>query len=252
MAPLTFVDLERGRVEVEEIPGDPASAPLVFLHEGLGSVGLWRGFPAEVAAATGRRTVVYSRYGHGRSDPPAEPHTHRFMHEEALDVLPELLGRLGIEKPVLIGHSDGASISIIHAARHPVASMVLMAPHVYVEEMAAPALGEAREAFWSGGLRERMARHHDDPEVTFRGWNDVWTDPGFRTWNIEDCAAAITCPVLLVQGVDDEYGTIAQLDAIEHRAHGPVRRLPLDCRHQPHLERREDTLAAIAAFVAGR
>ncbi|MGZ4169672.1 MAG: alpha/beta fold hydrolase, partial [Solirubrobacteraceae bacterium] len=155
-------------IEILDLPGsktDPPAPPLVLLHEGLGSVGLWREFPAQLQAATGRRLLAFSRYGHGRSAPPARPRTPAFFHEEALEVLPELLATLGVSAPVLVGHSDGASIALIHAADHPVAALVLLAPHVFVEEICVSEIRGTREAFLDGELRRRMSRHHDDPDA---------------------------------------------------------------------------------------
>ena len=221
----------------------------MLLHEGLGSVGLWRGFPGELANATGRRTVAFSRYGHGQSDPPAKARTPAFMHEEALEVLPELLARLDIKKPVLVGHSDGASIALIYAAHHPVEAVVAIAPHVFVEEICIREIERAKIAYEETDLRDRMARHHRDPDAAFFGWNDVWLDPAFPDWDITDEVTHITCPLLLIQGERDQYGTMAQLDAIEQRARGPVRRLHLDCQHSPPTERPGETVAAIAEFM---
>lgn len=230
----------------------PSDAPaLVLLHEGLGSVGLWRGFPEALAQATGRRTIAFSRYGHGRSDPPPSPRTPGFMHQEALEVLPRLLQALSVEDPVLVGHSDGASIALIHAAEHPARAVVAMAPHVFVEEMALVEIRRARRAYEQEGLRERMARHHRDPDAAFYGWNDVWLDPAFAAWDISESVARVQCPLLLIQGERDQYGTMAQLDAIEGLARGPIERVHLDCRHAPHLERPEETLAAVAGYVTG-
>jgi pimeloyl-ACP methyl ester carboxylesterase/GNAT superfamily N-acetyltransferase len=238
-------------LELLDIPGEPNAPPLVLLHEGLGSVGLWRGFPERLAAATGRRSVAFSRYGHGHSDPPAKPRTPAFMHEEALELLPELLRELAIEMPVLVGHSDGASIALIHAAHHSVTAVVAIAPHVFVEQMCIDEIRVAREAFDNGDLRERMARHHRDPDAAFFGWNDVWLDPTFPEWDITDELERITCPLLLIQGEHDEYGTMAQLDAIERQARGPVQRVHLDCQHSPPTERPTETIEAIVEFLAG-
>ncbi|RKQ86425.1 pimeloyl-ACP methyl ester carboxylesterase [Solirubrobacter pauli] len=228
-------------LETQELPGtEPA---LVFLHEGLGSVELWRDFPARVHAATGRRVFLYSRAGHGWSDLPDGPRTPRFMHEEALDVLPRLLAEHGLERPVLIGHSDGASIALIHASEHPVDRLVLLAPHVFVEDVTVASIEAARTAFETTDLKARMARYHRDPERTFRLWNDIWLDPAFRDWNIEDVLARVTAPTLAIQGAQDQYGTLAQLDLIE------ARRVVLDCRHAPHLEAPEETLRAVTEFL---
>jgi pimeloyl-ACP methyl ester carboxylesterase len=240
-----------GGVELEtvEIPG--AEPALVFLHEGLGSVALWRDFPRRLAEETGRRALVYSRTGHGQSDLPSAPRTPRFMHDEALEVLPELLRAAGIERPVLVGHSDGGSIALIHAGAHPVSGLVLLAPHVFVEEVSVASIAQAREAFETTDLGERMARYHRDPERTFRLWNDIWLAPEFRAWNIEDVLGGVTAPVLLIQGAQDQYGTLAQIDAIERGVRGPVTRVVPDAGHAPHLEATEATLAAAAAFVLG-
>jgi pimeloyl-ACP methyl ester carboxylesterase len=236
------------RLEYVELEGE--APPLVFLHEGLGSVALWRDFPARVAEATGRRTLVYSRLGHGASDPADLPRTPRFMHDEALRTLPALLERLDAREPVLIGHSDGASIALIHAAAHPVHGLALIAPHVFVEDVTVRSIAAAREAFARTDLRERMARYHRDPEATFRGWNDIWLAPEFRAWNIEDMLEDVACPVLVVQGSGDQYGTLAQVDAIERGVAGPFCRVVVEgARHAPHLEAPEATLAAITAFV---
>jgi pimeloyl-ACP methyl ester carboxylesterase len=236
------------RLEYVELEGE--APPLVFLHEGLGSVALWRDFPARVAEATGRRTLVYSRLGHGASDPADLPRTPRFMHDEALQTLPALLERLDAQEPVLIGHSDGASIALIHAAAHPVRGLALIAPHVFVEDVTVSSIAAAREAFARTDLRERMARYHRDPEATFRGWNDIWLAPEFRAWNIEDVLEEVTCPVLVVQGSGDQYGTLAQVDAIERGVAGWFRRVVVEAaRHAPHLEAPEATLEAITAFV---
>jgi pimeloyl-ACP methyl ester carboxylesterase len=247
---MTHVELGGGRLEVLDLRGDPARPPLLLLHEGLGSVRLWKDFPAALAAATGARVVAYSRFGHGDSDPPPRPRTPRFMHEEALDVLPALRRELDLADPVLVGHSDGASIALIHSSEHPVRAVVAMAPHVFVEEVGLAEIRAARREYERGGLRERMARHHRDPDAAFYGWNDVWLHPDFPRWSIEDVLPAVTCPLLLVQGTEDQYGTLEQLDRIEAAASGPVERVHLACRHAPHLEAPEETLAAVAGFIA--
>jgi pimeloyl-ACP methyl ester carboxylesterase/GNAT superfamily N-acetyltransferase len=248
--PSTTLTIAAGNLEVLDISGDPDNPPFVLLHEGLGSVGLWRGFPERLAAATGRRTVAFSRFGHGQSDPPPAPRTPSFMHEEARDVLPRLLDDLGIDDPVLVGHSDGASIALIYAADHPVHAVVAIAPHVFVEDICLNVIRHAREAYETGDLRERMARHHRDPDAAFFGWNDVWLHPDFPRWDITEVLARIDCPLLLIQGERDQYGTMAQLDAIEQRAGGPVRRVHLDCQHSPPTELPDETINAIARFLA--
>jgi pimeloyl-ACP methyl ester carboxylesterase len=237
-------------VEVADLPGDGARRALVLLHEGLGSVGLWRGFPDQLHEATGRRVLAFSRFGHGRSEPPRAPRTPAFFHEEALEVLPALLEQIDAPEPILVGHSDGASIALIHAGAHPVAGLVLLAPHVVVEDVTVDAIRETRRQFQAGELRERMARHHDDPDAAFRGWCDVWLDPAFRDWSLEAEAEAVTAPALLVQGADDPYGTLDQLDRIQARVRGPVQRLVLAGGHSPHLDQPQAVVEAIAAFVA--
>jgi pimeloyl-ACP methyl ester carboxylesterase len=236
-------------LETAEFAGDEPT--LVFLHEGLGSVALWRAFPERLAAATGRRALLYSRAGHGQSDLPAGDRTPRFMHEEALAVLPELLRIAGVEKPVLVGHSDGGSIALIYASQHPVSGLVLLAPHVFVEDVTLASIEAARATFATTDLGERMARYHRDPARTFRLWNDIWLAPEFRSWNIEDVLGAVTAPTLLIQGAQDQYGTLAQIDAISHGIAGPVARAVLaDARHAPHLEAPEATLAAAVEFLS--
>jgi pimeloyl-ACP methyl ester carboxylesterase len=237
-------------LECRELPG--AEPALVFLHEGLGSVTLWRDFPERLAAATGRRALLYSRAGHGQSVVPEQPRTPRFMHDEALDVLPRLLAELGIREPILVGHSDGASIALIHASAHPVGGLVLLAPHVFVEDLSVTSIAEARETFETTDLRDKMARYHRDAEATFRLWNDIWLAPEFRAWNIEDILPAVTAPALLIQGKYDQYGTLAQVEAVRRGVSRPAELVVLDCRHAPHLEASEETLEAAARFVRAR
>src|SRR5581483_4024293 len=208
-------------------------------------------FPHRLAEATGRRTLAFSRYGHGQSDPPGKPRTPAFMHEEALEVLPELLTVLDIDRPILVGHSDGASIALIHAAHHPVEAVVAIAPHVFVEDICLKEIERARTAYVETDLREKLARHHRDPDAAFYGWNDVWLDPAFPQWDITGELGRINCPLLLIQGERDQYGTLAQLDTIERRARGPVTRRHLDCQHSPPTEMPQETAAAITRFLSG-
>lgn len=236
-------------LETLDLPGATDEPALVLLHEGLGSVGLWRRFPPALQRATGRRVIAFSRYGHGRSAAPPRPRTTAFFHEEALDVLPELLEELGVREPILVGHSDGASIGLIHAANHPVAGLVLLAPHVFVEDITVSAIETARQAYLVGDLRDRLARHHDDPEATFWGWCDAWLDPAFRAWSLAAEAARLTAPTLLIQGADDPYGSLEQIERITVRAQGPVQRLVLPGGHSPQLEHGATVVEAITAFL---
>jgi pimeloyl-ACP methyl ester carboxylesterase len=234
---------------VAEWPGGDGRRALVLLHEGLGSVGLWRDFPGRLNEATGRRVVAFSRFGHGRSEPPPRPRTPAFFHEEALEVLPDVLEQVGASEPILVGHSDGASIALIHAGHHPVTGIALLAPHVFVEDVTVAEIRVARERYTEGGLRDRMARHHDDVDAAFWGWCDVWLDPAFRDWSLEADAERVRCPTLLIQGVEDPYGTLEQLDRIQARVRGPVQRVEVPGGHSPHLDAAEPVLASLAEFV---
>lgn len=231
---------------------EPGKATLVFLHEGLGSIGQWRDFPLQVVKATGCRALLYSRYGYGRSEVLQEARAGvRFMHREALEALPELLRILRIEQPVLVGHSDGASIALIHAgAGHPVRAVALMAPHVFVEPICVESIAKARDTFESSGLAERLAKYHRDPAKTFRLWADAWLDPAFLAWNIEEYLPRITCPVLALQGEDDQYGTMEQLERLQRGVRGPCELVKLAaCGHAPFRDQPQATLAALARFV---
>ena len=224
---------------------------LVLLHEGLGSVSMWRDFPDLLATSTGHPVLTYSRYGYGRSTELGEPRKPYYMHHEALAVLPEVLSELGIHEPFLIGHSDGASIAIIYAGGgHPVKGMMLMAPHVFVEDLTIESIAAARDRFDAGGLAGRLARYHDHPQSMFRGWSDIWLKPEFRAWNIEASVKTCAAPILLIQSRNDPYGTLAQLDSIEKHARVPVEKVLLsDCGHSPHVDRSIETLEAITDFV---
>jgi pimeloyl-ACP methyl ester carboxylesterase len=239
------------RLEAVELPGDPDLPPLVLLHDGLGSVSAWRDFPELLHEATGRRVIAYSRFGHGTSDPPPAPRTPAFFHEEAHDVLPEVLRQLDADEPVLVGHSDGGSIALVHAGKHPVSALVLLAPHVVVEDVTLEAIRKTRESFETGDLRERLSRHHDHPDLAFNGWCDVWLDPAFRSWTLEADAEKVDRPVLLVQGVDDPYGTLDQLDRIEARVRGPVVRRLVPGGHRLHRDAPEEVLQEVARFLDG-
>jgi pimeloyl-ACP methyl ester carboxylesterase len=239
-------------LEVLRIRGRRKAAPeLVFLHEGLGSVSHWKDFPARVAEATECPVTVYSRYGSGRSDLLDGPRGVRYMHEEALQSLPELLSQLEIENPILVGHSDGGSIAIIYAGVHDrVRGLVLLAPHVFVEDLSVTSIAGAKMKFETTNLPEKLARHHQNAARTFWGWNDVWLHPDFRSWNIEEYLPRITCPAVVIQGLEDQYGTMAQVEAIRRQSGGPVEVLALeDCRHSPQRDQPEKVIEAMAKFV---
>ena len=235
----------RGRpIDIEyQWVGDATSARpvVVFLHEGLGSVAMWRDFPARFCSAHGLRGLVFSRYGYGRSTPkPAgEAWAADFMHRQARETLPALFRVLGIERPWLFGHSDGASIALLYASEFPTAGVVAVAPHIFVEDISVESIEAARAAYATTDLRTRLARYHADPDSAFRGWNDAWLSPAFRDWNIEAEVAKITCPVLAVQGEDDEYGTLEQVRGIARRL-PKTRLLELPkCGHSPHRDQPE-------------
>jgi pimeloyl-ACP methyl ester carboxylesterase len=245
------------RLELEWLGPGPEDAPtLVFLHDGLGSVSTWRGFPAALADATGCGALVYSRFGYGASDPVPLPRPLTYMHDEGLRLLGQVLDLAGVSSALLVGHSDGGSIALLHAAT-PGASprvkgLLLEAPHVFCEDCSVEAIERARRDYLDGDLRERLERHHGpNVDCAFWGWNGAWLDPGFRAWNIEGYLSSIEAPVLVLQGVDDPYGTLRQVDAIESQCRGVVRRRILAaCGHTPHREQAEQTLAEMAAFVS--
>ena len=247
-----MIDVAGGPLECEFEPGDGSRPTLVFLHEGLGSIDLWRGVPDEVAHAVGGAPVLtYARHGHGASGPAEMPRPVSYMHREADEVLPALLDAFGVDRPILIGHSDGASIALLAAgAGLAVAGLVCLAPHVFVEPESITGIEQARVAFETTDMCDRLGRYHRDPLATFRGWNEVWLSDEFRSWNIEERLGGITAPVLAIQGADDQYGTVSQLDAIEAGISGPFERLVLEgVGHAPHVEARPDVVSAIAAFV---
>ncbi|WP_066270992.1 alpha/beta fold hydrolase [Hydrogenophaga palleronii] len=264
------IDIAGISLEVAHIAGSTDQAPLVFLHEGLGSVAMWeqrgRHWPAELCAATGRAGWLYSRRGYGESDPVADVrgaprwqgewhvgrHEPDYMHHEAWQVLPALLKQLGISNPVLVGHSDGATIALLHASRHAVAGCVVMAPHVFVEDIALQAIAQAKALYEAepSPLRPRLAKYHHDVDNAFWQWNDVWLSPDFRAFDIRNECRRITAPLLLVQGLGDEYGTLAQLDAIVGAAPQTQRVELPDCGHSPHRDQPEALARAVAAFLS--
>jgi len=246
------------RIEHRWIARERVGSPLiVFLHEGLGSVSMWKDFPLLLCEAASCRGLVYSRPGYGRSTPrpPDEAWTIDFMHRQAYDVLPALLHALGVDtitdRPWLFGHSDGGSIALLHAARfaRQVAGAIVMAPHVKVEEFGLVSIRAARDAYRHGKLRAGLARHHDDPDSAFKGWNDIWLDPAFRAWNIEAELANIPCPLLAIQGEDDPYGTMAQIDIIAFSApQTELVKLP-SCGHSPHRDQPQAVIEAASRFI---
>jgi len=237
---------------------DPALAPMVFLHEGLGSVAMWtqRGvdWPLAVCQATGRSGWVYSRRGYGQSDRPidvrgANALTPDYLHHESWQVLPELLAQIGVEKPVLLGHSDGASIALLYASHCPVSACIAMAPHVIVEDISVSAIQLAKTAFEHGDLRQRLARFHADVDTAFWQWNDIWLSPAFRPFDIRSICHAITDPVLALQGRQDAYGTLQQINDIQTQ--GRIERVVIeDCGHTPHRDQPERALALVVDFLA--
>jgi len=250
---MPYVVAQGHQLEYFWVPATRDDAPtIVFLHEGLGSAAMWRDFPERVARATDCRALVYSRFGYGSSDPLTAPRDVRFMHEEGLKALPELLDRLGIDQPILFGHSDGASISLIHAggSNRPVKGLILMAPHVLVEDVTIENIVAAKRVYETTDMSSRLARYHSNVESAFRGWNDVWLDPAFRRWNIEEYVPRIRCPILAIQGEDDEYGTMDQIDRIARAAKDVTQLRLSDCRHSPHRDQPDAVIAAAKEFIA--
>ncbi|MGA8534402.1 MAG: alpha/beta hydrolase [Candidatus Tumulicola sp.] len=254
------MESERGRIDVGgralewlRIPAREKNLPvLVFLHEGLGSLALWRGFPAALAERTGCEALVFSRYGNGFSTPLTEPRKPEYMHDEALAALPELLDALEIHDFILVGHSDGASIALIYAAEHPerVRGLVLEAPHVFVEDLSVRSIAALASEYRSSSLRQRMARHHSDADATFYGWSDIWLASEFRDWNIEAYVERVVSPILVIQGLNDEYGTPAQIESIVRHAAAPVDRIVLaNCGHAPHRDRASFVENVAAAWI---
>jgi pimeloyl-ACP methyl ester carboxylesterase len=249
---MSHIAIDGCRLEVRTLPGDAAKPWLVFLHEGLGSVSLWRDFPDKLVRRLGCRALIYSRRGYGASDGLAGPRTPSFMHDEARHVLPRLCAAFGIERPLLIGHSDGASIALIRAADAPddVAGLVLMAPHVFVEPLCVESIARVRTTYETTDLRDRLARHHARVDDAFRGWSDIWLSPAFRDWSLIEDVSRLSRPTLVIQGTDDEYGTRAQVAAIAEAANADVQQVVLDhCGHSPHRDQEGAVLDAIAGFV---
>lgn len=231
----------------------PLAAPtIVLLHEGLGCVELWRDFPRKLARNTGFGVLAYSRAGYGQSEPAELPRPLDYMKIEARNVLPRVLDAVGFRTGVLAGHSDGATIAAIYGGTVPderVRGLVLMAPHFFAEQIGLEEISKAKLAFETSGLRDKMAKYHRDPDNAFRGWNESWLHPEFRNWNVEDVVDTIQVPVLAIQGLEDQYGTLAQIDAIVQRCPTRVETVILDdCQHSPHLEQPERVVSVISDF----
>jgi pimeloyl-ACP methyl ester carboxylesterase len=249
-----FLDLPGQRLEYRMIGPRPGDAPtIVMLHEGLGCVGLWGAFPEQLAAATGAGVFVYSRAGYGQSSATKLPRPLTFMDEEARDVLPRILAAIGFQRGILFGHSDGASIATIYAGSvqdHRVRGLVLMAPHFFTEEIGLAEIRRARAAYESGVLREKLKRWHADVDCAFRSWNEPWLDPAFATWDITEALGYIRVPILVVQGADDQYGTLKQVEAAEQECYCPIEiAILLGVRHSPHRDAPEETLRTAADFI---
>lgn len=240
------------RIEHQWLNANLAEAPLlVFLHEGLGSLAMWRDFPQQLCNALGVRGLVYSRPGYGQSTPrDADEHwAPDFMHRQANEVLPALLQALNVtQAPWLLGHSDGGSIALLYAARHRTAGVMVMAPHIRVEEVSVQSIAKAKAAYENTDLRERLSRYHSDVDSAFWGWNRIWLAPEFRNWSIETELSTLTCPVLAIQGIQDEYGTLAQIRDIQrHVAHTQLLELA-DCGHAPHRDQPQALTQACLTF----
>jgi len=250
-----YLIVGKSRLEIAWHGPGPEEAPtLVFLHEGLGCVSMWRDFPAKLAAATGCGAFAYSRLGYGKSDPCTLQRPIRFMHTEGLIILPRVLEAAGIKECILVGHSDGGSIAIVYAGGTPAAplrGLITAAAHVFCEQLSVDSIQFAKEQYETSDLHEKLSRYHGtNTEYSFRGWNDVWLHPDFMNWNIEEYLPGIKVPLLALQGADDQYGTLAQVQAIK-KLTGPrtqIRILP-DCRHAPHAEQETATLNAMQTFI---
>jgi len=245
------------RLEWGAFGPEPGDGPvIVLLHEGLGCLALWRDFPDRLSQATGLPVFAYSRAGYGQSDPCELPRPLDYMTREAMEVLPEVLDALGAMRVILMGHSDGATIAAIHAGRiagDRVRGIILMAPHFYTEEMGLAEIARAAEAFEATDLKAKMGRYHRNPDVAFRGWNGAWLDRGFREWNVADVIDFIRVPTLVIQGREDQYGTLAQVDEVVRRSPEAVDVIVLDeCRHSPQFDQPEQVLTRVTEFVGSR
>ncbi|HNC51341.1 MAG TPA: alpha/beta hydrolase [Accumulibacter sp.] len=249
---MAFVDIDGQPIEYQFLSAARRDRPtLVLLHEGLGSVAFWREFPARLAQASGCRTLCWSRRGYGDSAPLTAPRTACYLHEEASQQLPSLLTALAIERPLLIGHSDGGSIALLYAAAWPdrAAGIVVLAPHEFVEEKALLGIRLAGETYANSDWPRKLGRYHRDPDAVFRAWHDTWLSPEFRSWDITGCLSKITCPILAIQGEDDEYATMRQIECIAEAAPDVDLLKLADCRHSPHRDQPQAVIEAIVGFV---
>ena len=249
-----FLETDAGRLEYARWgSSDTGRLPVLLLHEGLGSVSLWKAFPEQLAAATGREVIAWSRHGHGHSAGIQIAHDVDYMHREA-DLLPVVHDALGLERAHWLGHSDGGSIALIAAARYPalVSSLILEAPHVYVEKLTLSSIAQIAAGFANSDMGERMKKYHRDPSSMFHRWTEIWLNPAFLEWNIEEVLSDLTVPVLLIQGLDDQYGTLDQLARIEASL-SETERLELSgCGHSPHHERTDAVLTKLTEYLNGK
>jgi pimeloyl-ACP methyl ester carboxylesterase len=245
------VVIDGKRLETLRYVSSESSATIVMLHEGLGSVAMWRDFPEQLAQLTGCSVLLYSRYGHGKSQRLSEKRTVEFMHHEAKVVLPQLLDHFQIRRPIVLGHSDGGSIALIYAGTRPqaVRALILEAPHVFLEDVCTQSIQRISELYETTQLATSLRRYHDHADEMFWGWTEIWLRPDFRSWNIETYLEAIACRVLVIQGEQDEYGTVAQVQAISTRVRGAESVLIPNCGHAPHRDQTEITLEAISHFI---
>jgi pimeloyl-ACP methyl ester carboxylesterase len=257
-----FVDIQWGdknvRIEYQWVGSEDLSKPLiVFLHEGLGSLAMWKDFPQQLCVAANCRGLVYSRPGYGKSTPREKDETWQpdFMHRQAFEVLPALFNALGIDTaaspPILYGHSDGGSIALLFAARYPMnaSGIIVVAPHIFVEDISVSSIEEAKIAYQATDLRSKLSRYHDDVDSAFWGWNDVWLSPAFRHWNLTQAIKTITCPLLAIQGLNDEYGTLEQIRSIKRILPNTVLLEIPNCGHSPHRDQPKALIDACVSFI---
>jgi pimeloyl-ACP methyl ester carboxylesterase len=252
---VAFLHAGGRKLEYQRVDPAPERAPtLVWLHEALGCTAMWKELPAELSSRTGYGSLNYSRQGHGRSQPTTATRDVDYLHHEAWTVLPEVLRIVGVHDSVLVGHSDGASIALLYASRQPqgLLGMVLEAPHVFVEDITLEGIRQAVAAFESKAQRDRLRRYHgSNTETVLNAWHDIWLRADFREWNIEDALPGVRCPTLIIQGEDDDYGTMNQVTAIAEQVSGPVQTLVLPgCGHIPHASHKTETIEAIVGFVS--